>query len=179
MARLGLKGFHDVCMRAGPFVMLIILAVIIAVLSVLIILLVYYNARDHEQRQGQQRAAQQQGVLTVDAFSGYVTMQGEAASMQADFLPSSRKHPTPSGIISSLPLIKYQPLGTGSTQVCAICFEDFHADEDIKLLPCMHSYHGACIDAWLNRSHTCPMCNRDVTQAAAAGIHTTITVEAA
>lgn len=28
----------------------------------------------------------------------------------------------------------------------------------MKLLPCMHMYHQACIDAWLERSHVCPVC---------------------
>jgi hypothetical protein len=42
--------------------------------------------------------------------------------------------------------------------LCVICCCDFMAGEAVKLLPCMHMYHQACIDAWLERSHVCPVC---------------------
>ena len=153
--------------------MLILIGVCISLLSVLVLLLVCYHAREDQQpleQVRQQQGQQQQGASTANASTG-------AAATQAGLLLKSAKHPTPSVIIRNLPVIKYQPLGTGSTQVCAICYEDFHADEDIKLLPCRHSYHGACIDAWLNRSHRCPMCNSDVMQA--ASLPAVVTVEEA
>lgn len=41
---------------------------------------------------------------------------------------------------------------------CSICTEDFSTGEDIRLLPCEHTYHPACIDPWLlNVSGTCPL----------------------
>lgn len=42
--------------------------------------------------------------------------------------------------------------------LCVICCCHFMAGEAVKLLPCMHMYHQACIDAWLERSHVCPVC---------------------
>ena len=35
---------------------------------------------------------------------------------------------------------------------------DYSVGEPIRLLPCMHYYHLRCIDDWLMRSLTCPMC---------------------
>ena len=35
---------------------------------------------------------------------------------------------------------------------------DFTPGEPIRLLPCMHYYHMRCIDDWLMRSYSCPMC---------------------
>ena len=160
--------------------MLILLAAVLGTLLsiwlLLVILIICYRASE-EQLQQQELQQQQQGVLASDASSGYRTMHRDAAAMQTDHPHRSGRHPTSSIIINSLPVIKYHPLGTGSTQVCAVCYEDFHADEDIKLLPCRHSYHGACIDAWLNRSNTCPMCNRDVTTGT-AGLPTVTAAEA-
>jgi hypothetical protein len=41
---------------------------------------------------------------------------------------------------------------------CSICTEDFKAGEDVRVLPCDHKYHPACIDPWLlNVSGTCPL----------------------
>lgn len=41
---------------------------------------------------------------------------------------------------------------------CSICTEDFNKGEDVRVLPCNHKYHPACIDPWLlNVSGTCPL----------------------
>ncbi|KAJ1373010.1 hypothetical protein KIN20_035329 [Parelaphostrongylus tenuis] len=41
---------------------------------------------------------------------------------------------------------------------CAICMVDFECGEKVRFLPCMHSFHEACVDDWLMRSFTCPSC---------------------
>lgn len=41
---------------------------------------------------------------------------------------------------------------------CSICTDDFATGEDVRVLPCHHKYHPACIDPWLlNVSGTCPL----------------------
>jgi len=46
---------------------------------------------------------------------------------------------------------------------CSICTEDFTTGEDVRVLPCKHKYHPACIDPWLlNVSGTCPLCRHDL-----------------
>jgi hypothetical protein len=46
---------------------------------------------------------------------------------------------------------------------CSICTEDFTTGEDVRVLPCQHKYHPACIDPWLlNVSGTCPLCRHDL-----------------
>jgi len=47
---------------------------------------------------------------------------------------------------------------------CVICMEVFETSEDVKTLPCLHIYHPKCIDKWLSRNCTCPICKRDVTK---------------
>ncbi|RDW83116.1 hypothetical protein BP5796_04607 [Coleophoma crateriformis] len=52
---------------------------------------------------------------------------------------------------------------------CSICTEDFTTGEDVRVLPCNHKYHPACIDPWLlNVSGTCPLCRHDLRPEAAA-----------
>lgn len=46
----------------------------------------------------------------------------------------------------------------GQESLCVICCCEYEAGEPIKLLPCLHMYHQGCIDAWLGRSHVCPVC---------------------
>lgn len=42
---------------------------------------------------------------------------------------------------------------------------DFNEGDRIRFLPCMHTYHVACIDDWLMRSFTCPSCLEPVDSA--------------
>lgn len=52
---------------------------------------------------------------------------------------------------------------------CSICTEDFLRGEDVRVLPCNHKYHPACIDPWLlNVSGTCPLW-----QATPSALHST------
>ncbi|KAF4983121.1 hypothetical protein FZEAL_1388 [Fusarium zealandicum] len=46
---------------------------------------------------------------------------------------------------------------------CSICTEDFTVGEDVRVLPCKHQFHPACVDPWLiNVSGTCPLCRYDL-----------------
>lgn len=45
---------------------------------------------------------------------------------------------------------------------CIICLQRFEPKELIKWLPCVHAFHVKCIDAWLNHSVKCPVCQLDV-----------------
>lgn len=41
---------------------------------------------------------------------------------------------------------------------CSICTDDFEFGQDIRVLPCNHKFHPACVDPWLlNVSGTCPL----------------------
>ncbi|HYE72373.1 MAG TPA: RING-H2 finger protein, partial [Blastocatellia bacterium] len=51
---------------------------------------------------------------------------------------------------------------SGDKDVCVICQDDFQANDLVKRLNCRHMFHAQCIDAWLERSSSCPICNGDV-----------------
>lgn len=42
--------------------------------------------------------------------------------------------------------------------VCPICTDTFCRSDQVRLLPCGHSFHPLCIDPWLlSLAKTCPM----------------------
>lgn len=49
-------------------------------------------------------------------------------------------------------------LSSNSRQECVICMNEFHQGDRIRYLPCLHVYHDQCIDDWLMRSWSCPLC---------------------
>jgi hypothetical protein len=50
------------------------------------------------------------------------------------------------------------PAAETETPGCSICTEDFERGQDVRVLPCKHSFHPACVDPWLlNVSGTCPL----------------------
>ncbi|RLN08572.1 RING-H2 finger protein ATL5H [Panicum miliaceum] len=73
--------------------------------------------------------------------------------------------------LSAIPMLAYRrgaAAGAGWAQ-CAICLAVVRDGETVRLLPaCGHLFHVECIDLWLRSHATCPLCRRDVGEAAAA-----------
>jgi hypothetical protein len=44
-------------------------------------------------------------------------------------------------------------------RICSICLDEYEPREQIRVLPCQHTFHSDCIFPWLTeRSPTCPLC---------------------
>ena len=41
---------------------------------------------------------------------------------------------------------------------CTICLEEFNNDEEIIKLKCNHLFHSKCIDDWIKKNQSCPLC---------------------
>ncbi|PWN25774.1 hypothetical protein BDZ90DRAFT_62584 [Jaminaea rosea] len=51
-----------------------------------------------------------------------------------------------------------------SAEECPICLSNFAEGEQVRLLPCSHLFHKACVDPWLiTIKKFCPSCRRDIT----------------
>jgi hypothetical protein len=43
---------------------------------------------------------------------------------------------------------------------CPICLADYLTEDQVRTLPCNHSFHVLCIDTWLTARNDCPMCRQ-------------------
>ncbi|CAO2179441.1 unnamed protein product [Urochloa humidicola] len=49
-----------------------------------------------------------------------------------------------------------------SGEECAICLNDFRAEETLRAMPCAHAFHHNCIAQWLRRNAVCPLCRHQL-----------------
>ena len=50
---------------------------------------------------------------------------------------------------------------------CSVCLCDLERGECCRRLPCLHMFHKDCIDDWLKRNRSCPVCKTDIVTGAA------------
>jgi hypothetical protein len=112
--------------------------------------------QDVEMSGGQTTASKDATTPAVTTRDGESVQESvlahETPSSAADIQPSDHEdaRPTPDSTGS----LRRHDLGLG----CSICTDDFELGQDVRVLPCDHSFHPACIDPWLlNVSGTCPL----------------------
>eukprot|EP00850_Spirogloea_muscicola_P000834 SM000003S11079 [mRNA] locus=s3:721968:723661:- [translate_table: standard] len=58
---------------------------------------------------------------------------------------------------------------TQEAPLCPVCLAELRPAEELTQLPeCAHAFHSPCIDSWLDREATCPLCRASLAAAASA-----------
>ncbi|NXP04126.1 RN215 protein, partial [Thinocorus orbignyianus] len=57
-----------------------------------------------------------------------------------------------------------KPLQSRACEIdsCAVCLDQFHKSQWLRVLPCSHEFHRDCVDPWLLLQQTCPLCKRNI-----------------
>ncbi|KAL8208002.1 hypothetical protein R6Q57_007414 [Mikania cordata] len=64
-------------------------------------------------------------------------------------------------MVAAIPTMKFDREAFGSLEdaQCAICLGEYQEKEMLRIMPkCGHSFHLSCIDVWLRKQSTCPVC---------------------
>ncbi|XP_023552779.1 uncharacterized protein LOC111810315 isoform X1 [Cucurbita pepo subsp. pepo] len=74
--------------------------------------------------------------------------------------------PAPNAVVDSLPVkfhSKLQKHQNEEAAQCYICLVEYEEGDSMRVLPCHHEFHAACVDKWLKEIHrVCPLCRGDI-----------------
>merc|ERR1712217_84342 len=60
-------------------------------------------------------------------------------------------------------VIEYKCSGIADDdEVCQICRDTYSDGDILRLLPCLHRFHIACVEKWLVLSGVCPVCKHKI-----------------
>ncbi|KAK6119423.1 hypothetical protein DH2020_046839 [Rehmannia glutinosa] len=64
-------------------------------------------------------------------------------------------------VVAAIPTMKFNREAFSSMEdaQCTICLAEYEEKEMLRIMPkCGHSFHLSCIDIWLRKQSTCPVC---------------------
>ncbi|KAG6574779.1 RING-H2 finger protein ATL52, partial [Cucurbita argyrosperma subsp. argyrosperma] len=75
--------------------------------------------------------------------------------------PESRASGLEPVLIAAIPTMKFNREAFNSVEdaQCSICLGEYEEKEVLRMMPkCGHRFHRSCIDVWLRKQSTCPIC---------------------
>ncbi|KAL0702810.1 hypothetical protein Bca4012_058932 [Brassica carinata] len=118
------------------------------------------------------------GVIMISIFFLFLLLIGIASVLLLPFLLSSlhrhlrrrrrnRRHVSSDGLssrfVKKLPQFKFSEPTTRYGNDCVVCLGVFKQGQWCRNLPgCGHVFHRKCVDAWLLKAGTCPICRARV-----------------
>lgn len=92
------------------------------------------------------------------------SVRGDDVNLPRQIRSNSRLSGVDKTVIESLPFFRFSTLkGSKEGLECAVCLSKFEDIEILRLLPkCKHAFHINCIDHWLEKHASCPLCRQRV-----------------
>ncbi|NXY82276.1 RN215 protein, partial [Alcedo cyanopectus] len=132
----------------------------------LIALLLCTGVMVQAQRQSRQDPVEQNaevGMSSLCSLPGRLVagLRLSALPLQVDLKQHIRQR------LSALKTRRYhpgKPLRSWACEIdsCAVCLDQFHKSQWLRVLPCSHEFHRDCVDPWLLLQQTCPLCKRNI-----------------
>jgi len=118
------------------------------------------------QRVGEIRV-RQFGPVRIVTFSGGDLRALRRAVSEVDLLQQlllEQRRPITCSSVAALPTreLTQEDIAAAEQKACSICMEEFASGDKQRTMPCFHQFHQACLDKWLTRQGTCPICKFDV-----------------
>ncbi|KAL3536880.1 hypothetical protein ACH5RR_000246 [Cinchona calisaya] len=89
----------------------------------------------------------------------------EVGSTMEFELPEHRISGLEPTVVAAIPTMKFSREAFSSTEdtQCTICLGEYEEKDILRIMPkCGHSFHLSCIDVWLRKQSTCPVCRLSV-----------------
>ncbi|XP_057777259.1 E3 ubiquitin-protein ligase MPSR1-like [Salvia miltiorrhiza] len=98
-----------------------------------------------------------QGMVVIERRSSDNNSSSAFESLLDELF--SRKSGRPPASKAAIDAMESVEAVGGEDNQCAICLEEW---EKAKRMPCKHSFHGECIENWLNIHGSCPICRYEM-----------------
>ncbi|KAL8136767.1 hypothetical protein V2J09_002768 [Rumex salicifolius] len=107
------------------------------------------------------------GPAILKAYLWQTSMLENSSSVARDIYDMDDTRGLSLEIVTKLPVVYFHGDQVHSmvdnAVSCTICLQDLVEDERVRILPkCEHMFHVACIDEWLVRNASCPVCRNQV-----------------
>jgi hypothetical protein len=65
--------------------------------------------------------------------------------------------------IDAIPLSVFQVgMFPPEDAMCSVCLGEYEINQQLRTLPCAHHFHQPCLDEWLTKSTSCPLCLQNI-----------------
>ena len=70
--------------------------------------------------------------------------------------------PTSKKVIEELPTVSVTQAEEDKHALCPVCLGALETGDEMKKLPCEHTFHPKCIIPWLQKTNSCPLCRHEL-----------------
>merc|ERR1712129_306992 len=136
------------------------------------------NERNNARRQRQVmfgRGLPSQANINADPFMSFIRLMEQYNAMREQIgmqqQEEKQNHGLSEQIIRSLPTYEYKQSKKTKQNMedadeegesCRICLQEFKVGDEMRTLPCFHSFHRECVDQWLHINTKCPICKHSL-----------------